>query len=109
MKISKVLFILAAGSLTTSAQYNNFREQNANDAENLQKEFAKLTPNSPCKDGDNACVNDQFAQCVGGKFALNACGVNLKCAALPLVNKAGTSIACTTEEDRLNRLADARD
>lgn len=75
----------------------------------MQKEFAKLTSNSPCKEGENACVNDQFAQCVVGKFALNSCGGgNLKCVVLPLVNKPGTSIACSTEQDRLARLADAK-
>lgn len=33
------------------------------------------------------------------------CSGGLTCAALPLVNKAGTSLACTTEADALARIA----
>jgi hypothetical protein len=87
----------------------NFRPKNADDAEKLTEDFKKLTPDSSCKDGEQACVEDQFAQCVNGKFALNSCGGGeTKCVVLPLVNKPGTSITCSTEEDRLNRLAEAR-
>ena len=37
------------------------------------QKFATLTPDSPCTAGEQACVNDQFAQCVNGKFVLQAC------------------------------------
>ncbi|CAG8598578.1 1431_t:CDS:1 [Funneliformis mosseae] len=107
MKFSTI-FVFSLVTYATLASAQNFREQNADDAEKLQKQFDKLSPNSPCKVGD-ACVKGQFAQCVGGKFVLNSCGGGeLKCVVLPLVNKKGTSITCSTEADRKARLADAR-
>jgi hypothetical protein len=106
MKFS-LITIFALISLTAAVK--DFQPKNADDAEKLTEDFKKLTPDSPCKDGDQACVDDQFAQCVGGKFALNSCGGgDLKCVVLPLVNKPGTSITCSTEEDRQNRLDEAR-
>ncbi|RIA85176.1 hypothetical protein C1645_727838 [Glomus cerebriforme] len=108
MKFS-TLFAFAITYTTLVSAQGNFRSANADQAEKLTNDFAKLTPNSPCTDGQQACVNDQFAQCVGGKFQLNSCGGgDLKCVVLPLVNKPGTSITCDTEADRLARLADAR-
>lgn len=53
---------------------------------------------------EEACVGGGFAQCVGGKFQVTSCGATLTCAALPLVNKAGTSITCTTQADALARI-----
>ena len=38
------------------------------------QKFATLTPASSCTNGEQACVNDQFAQCVNGKFVLQPCG-----------------------------------
>jgi hypothetical protein len=107
MKFSILLALALSYTTLTSAQ--NFRKDNADKAEQLTKEFAKLTRDSPCENNAQACVEDQFAQCVNGKFQLNSCGGGeLKCVVLPLVNKAGTSITCSTEADRLARLADAR-
>lgn len=55
-----------------------------------------------------ACINNSFAQCdASNKFVLTQCGAGTICAALPLVNKAGTSIACTTEQDRDSRISTA--
>ncbi|PKY41574.1 hypothetical protein RhiirA4_353907 [Rhizophagus irregularis] len=108
MKFS-ILLALALSYTTLSSAQGNFRPANADKAEQLTKEFAKLTKDSPCENNAQACVEDQFAQCVGGKFQLNSCGGGeLKCVVLPLVNKPGTSITCSTEADRLARLADAR-
>ncbi|EXX54068.1 uncharacterized protein OCT59_011030 [Rhizophagus irregularis] len=109
MKFSILLALALSYTTLSSAQGQNFRPANADKAEQLTKEFAKLTKDSPCENNAQACVEDQFAQCVGGKFQLNSCGGGeLKCVVLPLVNKPGTSITCSTEADRLARLADAR-
>ena len=43
--------------------------------------------------------------CVGGKFVNMGCAATTQCFALPLVNKPGTSLACTTESDALARIA----
>src|SRR5215210_4378975 len=101
MKISAIITFALIG--LTIAQ--DFRKKNADDAEKLTNDFKSLTPNSPCQDGNNACIKDQFAQCVNGKFVLTSCSGNLKCVVLPLVNKPGTSITCSTEQDQLNRIA----
>jgi len=82
-----------------------FRTQNGIDAKKLNDQFSKLTPNSPCQAGQNACVNGGFAQCVNGKFAITQCAGGLQCFALPLVNSAGTSITCTTTADKNARIA----
>ncbi|CAE6413478.1 unnamed protein product [Rhizoctonia solani] len=82
-----------------------FQLQNGKDAQALNKSFESLTESSSCNDGEQACVGDGFAQCVGGKFQVTACSGGLQCFALPLVNKAGTSIACDTEADAAARIA----
>ncbi|KAF7306476.1 hypothetical protein MIND_00438900 [Mycena indigotica] len=82
-----------------------FTLQNGQDALKLNADFKALTPGSACQDGTNACVTNQFAQCVGGKFLLQPCAGGTICAALPLVNSKGTSITCTTEADLNARIA----
>jgi hypothetical protein len=78
---------------------NGFVKQNGLDAIALNQKFSGLTATSTCKDGENACVKKQFAQCVGTTFVLTNCATTEICAALPLVNKAGTSVTCTTQAD----------
>ncbi|KIK95516.1 hypothetical protein PAXRUDRAFT_96218, partial [Paxillus rubicundulus Ve08.2h10] len=73
--------------------------QNGLDAQKLNAQFATLTANSTCTDGDQACIAGSFAQCVGGTWTLQACSSGLGCYALPLVAKAGTSLACDTLSD----------
>src|SRR5947208_3023168 len=111
MRLSAILTLALATYTTLAAaqKSDDFRPKNADEAEKLTEDFKKLTPDSPCQTGDQACINDQFAQCVNGKFQSNSCGSPpLECVVLPLVNKPGTSITCSTEEDRKARLADAR-
>ncbi|KAF5351541.1 hypothetical protein D9758_007245 [Tetrapyrgos nigripes] len=83
----------------------DFKLQNGLDAQGLNEEFASLTADSSCEEGENACVNGGFAQCVGGSFVITKCAAGLTCAALPLVNSPGTSIACTTTADAEARIA----
>ncbi|KAJ7599088.1 hypothetical protein C8J56DRAFT_181651 [Mycena floridula] len=90
---------------STSSTASGFQLQNGEDAIALNAKFASLTASSPCTDGDQACVNGAFAQCVGGSFALTQCAASTSCFALPLVNKAGTTITCTTQADADARIA----
>ncbi|KAI0655242.1 hypothetical protein C8Q70DRAFT_1057609 [Cubamyces menziesii] len=83
----------------------SFTLQNGKDAIALNQKFQSLSANSPCQTGEDACVDNKFAQCVNGKFVLQQCAGGLVCAALPLVNSAGTSITCTTPADRDARIA----
>ncbi|KAJ8521252.1 hypothetical protein ONZ45_g2009 [Pleurotus djamor] len=96
-----------AATTAPPASGNNggFKLQNGQDAQALNAQFAGLSLQSPCEDGDQACVNGGFAQCVGGRFVIATCSAPLQCFALPLVNKPGTSLACTTESDAEARIA----
>ncbi|KAJ7180658.1 hypothetical protein C8R46DRAFT_863575, partial [Mycena filopes] len=82
-----------------------FHLQNGLDAQKLNAEFQSLTANSSCTPGQEACVGTSFAQCVSGSFTLTQCAAGTICAALPLVNKAGTSIGCDTSSDIAARIA----
>ncbi|KAJ7148619.1 hypothetical protein C8R43DRAFT_1088297 [Mycena crocata] len=84
-----------------------FDLKNGQDAIALNDQFKTLTATSACNAPRDACVHDQFAQCVGGKFVLQPCAGGTICAALPLVNSPGTSITCTTAEDLKTRIAAA--
>ncbi|KAJ7155463.1 hypothetical protein C8R43DRAFT_1087538 [Mycena crocata] len=84
---------------------SDFHLQNGLDAQKLNTQFQTLTASSPCSEGEQACVGTSFAQCVSGSFALTPCASGTICAALPLVNKAGTSIACDTSSDIAARIA----
>ncbi|KAG1864851.1 hypothetical protein F4604DRAFT_1012960 [Suillus subluteus] len=95
----------AAASATPSSTNGNFKLTNGQNAQKLNAQFATLTATSLCTEGTNACVNGAFAQCVGGTYVTQSCGSDLICAALPLVNSAGTSITCTTNADALARIA----
>jgi len=89
----------------TAPAAGGFKLANGQAAQKLNAQFATLTANSPCTAGENACIGNAFAQCVGGKFVTEPCAASLTCAALPLVNSAGTSITCTTSADALARIA----
>jgi hypothetical protein len=114
MKFSSCLIALAL-SFSVSAspllpghfhqRRSNFTLKNGEDAIALNDKFKTLTTTSSCSEGEDACVNDQFAQCVGGKFVFSSCGAGAVCRALPLVNSAGTSVTCTTEAMAEARIA----
>ncbi|KAI0666277.1 hypothetical protein C8Q78DRAFT_984588 [Trametes maxima] len=104
------IFVSLALALSASAgpafvRRASFTLQNGKDAIALNQKFTTLNANSPCQAGENACVDSKFAQCVNGKFVTTACAGGLVCAALPLVNSAGTSITCATAADRDARIA----
>ncbi|TFK93029.1 hypothetical protein K466DRAFT_169146 [Polyporus arcularius HHB13444] len=109
MKYSLFVALSLALAATARPSYlsrrADFSLQNGKDAIALNDKFKTLSASSPCQAGEDACVNDQFAQCVSGKFVTQACAAGTICAALPLVNSAGTSITCTTAADRDARIA----
>ncbi|KLO20007.1 hypothetical protein SCHPADRAFT_898077 [Schizopora paradoxa] len=106
MKSFSTLFALSLALASYGAPAPaSFTKQNGQDAIALNQKFQSLNANSACTSGENACVNQQFAQCVNGKFVLTSCGSGLICSALPLVNSAGTSITCTTQADADSRIA----
>ncbi|KAF7309759.1 hypothetical protein MIND_00347700 [Mycena indigotica] len=101
------LVIFSAALMAHSAPLlsRDFRLQNGLDAQKLNAKFKTLTNSTECTDGEQACIGVSFAQCVAGNFQLSPCSGGTICAALPLVNKAGTSITCDTASDVADRIA----
>ncbi|TFY83494.1 hypothetical protein EWM64_g513 [Hericium alpestre] len=95
----------AAGGSGAAADSKPFTLDNGKQAQQLNAKFATLTADSPCQEGEQACVGSSFAQCVGGKFSTTACAGGTQCAALPLVNSAGTSVTCSTADQTAQRIA----
>ncbi|KAJ7504442.1 hypothetical protein B0H11DRAFT_1982359 [Mycena galericulata] len=95
----------AAIAASPSASASNFHLQNGLDAQKLNAQFQTLTANSSCTEGEQACIGTSFAQCVAGLFVITPCAAGTVCAALPLVNEAGTSITCDTSADAAARIA----
>ncbi|KAI9451746.1 proline-rich protein [Lactarius psammicola] len=91
----------------SSSGSKGFAVQNGQDAQALNEKFKTLTADSPCTDGESACVGGDFAQCAGGKFVTSSCSGSLTCFALPLVNSRGTSVTCDTQADADARIAKA--
>lgn len=109
MYANLVIITLALSAAARPMQFEKRVDvgKNGQDAIAQNDKFQSLTADSSCEDGENACVNSQFAQCVGGKFVLTPCGGGTICAALPLVNSDGTSVTCTTQQDLDARIAAA--
>jgi hypothetical protein len=96
---------VAAAPAAAAADAKPFTLQNGKDAQALNAQFASLTASSSCTNGQQACVQGGFAQCVGSTFQITQCAGGTQCFALPLVNSAGTSITCSTEADATARIA----
>ncbi|KAJ6519302.1 hypothetical protein C8R45DRAFT_806779 [Mycena sanguinolenta] len=103
--ITLALAVAASARPARFSRRASFDLSNGQAAIALNAQFATLTPTSACTAGQDACVNAQFAQCVNGAFVLQACGGGTSCFALPQVNAAGTTIACTTQADADSRIA----
>jgi len=107
-----MLFALLATSLLTagSSVYASPVAQAAGIAGNVplaiteNQQFNQLKSNSPCNVGQTSCIQGDLAQCVGGEFVTTACAGRAQCFSLPLVNKVGTSVTCTTAEDAARRM-----
>lgn len=87
--------LLASVALAMSRRVA-FTLQNGRDALAHPAKFSGLTADSTCPAGEEACFNDDFAQCVNGKFVTTPCGSPLVCHVLPLVSSPGTLITCDT-------------
>ncbi|KAE9409371.1 hypothetical protein BT96DRAFT_953702 [Gymnopus androsaceus JB14] len=75
----------------------------------LNTQYQSLTTSSPCTEGEDACVNGKFSQCVSGSFVLQSCAAGTICAAIPLDSpSSGTLTTCTTQTDLDTRLAAVR-
>ncbi|KIM31233.1 hypothetical protein M408DRAFT_327494 [Serendipita vermifera MAFF 305830] len=95
--------VAAAPAPAANQGNGGFQLQNALDAQALNVRFESLAVGSPCTVGENACIDGNFAQCPNGVFVTTGCAGGTTCLALPLVNKAGTSITCTTNDDAARR------
>lgn len=92
-------------SSSSSSSSSTVQLQNALAAQQLNAHFSTLAADASCTDGDQACIGGAFALCAGGAFVRMGCAATTQCFALPLVNAAGTSLACTTQADAAARIA----
>jgi len=98
----------AATAPTPSSPPGGFQKSNGLLAQQLNKSFASISAGSPCTSDQPICTGDgQFAQCVAGTVVATQCAGGTTCMALPLVLKAGTSIACDSPADAAARFAAA--
>ncbi|TFK57537.1 hypothetical protein OE88DRAFT_1730883 [Heliocybe sulcata] len=114
MKYSTILAVASALAvsvearpMTRRAASADVQKQNAQQAAQLNQQFQSMTVGQTCTAGTNACINGQFAMCVNGKMAATGCAGGTTCAAVPLVNSAGTSIVCDVQSDISARFAAA--
>ncbi|KAI0088177.1 hypothetical protein BDY19DRAFT_891231, partial [Irpex rosettiformis] len=98
------LFLVLVTPIISAPTGTSFQQQNGLDAQSLNTQFATLKSTDSCTDGSQACVEESFAQCVGSTWQLTQCAAGTSCFALPLVNKAGTSLSCDTEADVVARM-----
>ncbi|KNZ81592.1 hypothetical protein J132_11224 [Termitomyces sp. J132] len=91
----------------TTQSTGSFQKQNALDAQKLNAQLNALKESDSCTDGAIACINTSFAQCIQAKWVLSECPSGLRCVALPLVNKPGTTLACDTDTDANSRFETA--
>ncbi|KAI7957175.1 hypothetical protein MJO28_004270 [Puccinia striiformis f. sp. tritici] len=79
--------------------------ENGKEAQKLNAKFTTLGPDSTCQTGDMACIAGAFSQCVGGKYVGGPCAQPLKCFAMPLLLKKGTTLGCDSEADATTRIS----
>ncbi|CAG8437969.1 uncharacterized protein OCT59_016522 [Rhizophagus irregularis] len=119
--ISAIIAILAFAALSSSyvikRDIADIRKQNAKDAQALQDKFETFTEDTECEPDQIACIKGDFAKCATvatedgklvNKYQIQKCNTGLTCFALPLVTKPGTSLVCTTKEDRDARFDQAK-
>jgi hypothetical protein len=93
MRFSDLVFSISLAAAVSASPMDRraaFTLKNGQDAQALNRKFQTLTPGSACTNGEQVCIQDKLAQCIGGKFVLSSCAATLQCVVLPLVNKAGT-------------------
>jgi len=80
--------------------------QNGEDAISLNAKFKTLSPLSPCRTDEVACVSGFYAQCLEGHFVLTPCPTDLVCQATSNVDSSKTIIGCTIErENTIGKIA----
>ncbi|KAI9183354.1 hypothetical protein H9P43_004271 [Blastocladiella emersonii ATCC 22665] len=99
----------APGAGAGAGAGGDFKAKNKADAARLDSGKAAVSVGGACPagaaEGSVVCAGDQIAFCLQGKVsAAQSCAGDLKCQVLPLVNKPGTSIACTTDADKNQRI-----
>ncbi|CAI2161692.1 8614_t:CDS:2 [Funneliformis geosporum] len=119
MKFFVTLALVLSCSISIFAQdeLKTIRNENADKAVALFEQFKTFTVNTPCQPNDQACIDSSFAKCfttlndageLVNVWSLDKCNAGLSCVVLPLVNSRGVSLVCATEQERLDRIAQAR-
>ncbi|TEB30004.1 hypothetical protein FA13DRAFT_1609448, partial [Coprinellus micaceus] len=94
-------------SASAGTSTSDLVKKNALEAQQYNARFATIKATDACQGSEMACVEGAFASCVNGKWSVQKCSTGTQCFALPLVAKAGTSLACDTQADANLRFTDA--
>ncbi|EGG03622.1 uncharacterized protein MELLADRAFT_109150 [Melampsora larici-populina 98AG31] len=113
MVVTSVITLPARPLLVPARPKNNQRRaisadvllNNGKLAQGLNAKYATMTLQSSCQEGDHACLQGGFAQCVAGKYVSLDCSPPTVCFELPLLLKPGSVPTCTTPEDAATRIA----
>ncbi|KAH7889439.1 hypothetical protein F5I97DRAFT_1947972 [Phlebopus sp. FC_14] len=110
--ITFVPFVVSSALLTSAAAPWSRRsiqwlQQNGPAAKALNDQYATLTVNSSCNDGDVACISGQFAQCHQGQYITYDCPGDWTCAAIPNEWSEGTSTTCDSNDNIAWRFSQA--
>jgi len=71
----------------------------------LNCQFQSLQTGDSCTSGETACIGQQSATCVNGKWQTLPCPSSKQCFALPSVRTNGTFIACTSPNNAASIIA----
>ena len=100
-------FALLASAAVPNKRSTEWLQQNGPAAQALNDQYATLTTNSSCNNGDIACVGGQFATCVQGGYLTHACASGWSCAAIPNEWSEGTTTLCDTNDNIAWRFSQA--
>ncbi|KAJ7503341.1 hypothetical protein B0H11DRAFT_1985126 [Mycena galericulata] len=97
MIFQMILMTLALGSRVSAypTAHSAVLLKNGQDTITLNHIFATLDLGDPCQADERACIGGSLAQCIEGRFVPELCPGMTSCSALPLINSAGTMVACT--------------
>jgi len=90
---------LLASAASPYSKRESYLQQNGPAAEALNNQYASLTPDSSCTDGEDACVQGKFGHCYQGRYLTYSCPNDWECAAIPNEWSVGTTTTCDSISD----------
>ncbi|KJZ76789.1 hypothetical protein HIM_03666 [Hirsutella minnesotensis 3608] len=85
----------------------NVYANNLVQANNLNRLYSGLTPQTACSGTQVACIDGKIARCQSGSYQLEACTEDQRCLAFPMTNTEGVSVGCRKSQIAKSVLGDA--